>query len=96
MLEVKSTHGSRADPLHPTETGTTSASPSGGKAITRRVEVSNGTHTPMQVTLYSGAATLEHGKFLGSAGHQKNDMSGWTTMEPAQLELEPRRAQWSR
>jgi hypothetical protein len=50
--------------------------------IHRRIEVSNTTNSVAHVVLYAAAATIEHGSFLGSAGHTPNDLSTWTSVVP--------------
>jgi hypothetical protein len=54
-----------------------------GSTITRRVQVSNATGSTLHVRLYAAAASIAHGVFVGAAGHQRNEVSTWTTMRPA-------------
>jgi hypothetical protein len=56
-----------------------------GTTIERRVEVSNTTGTSLEIELYSAAATVEAGAFLGAAGHSPNDLSTWTSADPESL-----------
>jgi hypothetical protein len=58
-----------------------------GTVIHRRVEVSNTTDSTMHVALYSSAATIEKGSFLGAAGHTPNDVSLWTSVDPAASDI---------
>ena len=58
-----------------------------GTVIERRVEVSNSTTSAHQVTLYSSAATIEDGVFVGAEGHTPNELSRWTTLTPGTVEL---------
>ena len=51
-----------------------------GTTISRRIEVSNGTTSRLRATMYSAAAAITAGAFIGSAGHSANDMSSWNTM----------------
>jgi hypothetical protein len=53
-----------------------------GTVIERRIEVSNTTATTQHVVLYSSAATIEDGSFLGAEGHTPNDLSTWTSVRP--------------
>jgi hypothetical protein len=53
-----------------------------GTVIHRRIELSNSTASTAHITLYPGAATIEKGSFLGAAGHTRNDVSSWTSVEP--------------
>jgi hypothetical protein len=58
-----------------------------GTVIHRRVEVSNTTDSTMHVALYPSAATIEKGSFLGAAGHTPNDVSLWTSIDPAASDI---------
>lgn len=60
-----------------------------GSVIDRRVEVSNGTRSPMQVSVYPAAASISHGNFIGAHGHSRNDLSTWTSTTPGSLALSP-------
>lgn len=53
-----------------------------GAVIHRRVEVSNTTSASANVALYSAAAKIIKGTFVGSAGHTQNDLSTWTSISP--------------
>jgi hypothetical protein len=58
-----------------------------GTVIHRRIEVSNTTATTEHVEMYSAAATIEKGAFLGAAGHARNDLSTWTSVRPRSAEI---------
>ena len=58
-----------------------------GSVIERRVEVSNSTTSDHQVALYSSAATIEDGVFVGAEGDTANDLSGWTTVTPGTVDI---------
>jgi hypothetical protein len=58
-----------------------------GATIARRVEVSNSTGTTAHVTMYSSAATIVDGQFIGSEGRTANELSTWTMVSPATLEV---------
>jgi len=53
-----------------------------GTVIQRRIEVSNGAASPTPVVLYSAAATISGGSFLGAPGDTPNDLSTWTSVDP--------------
>lgn len=58
-----------------------------GAVIERRVEVSNSTSSNHHVTLYSSAATIEGGVFIGAEGSTPNELSRWTTMTPGKVDI---------
>lgn len=58
-----------------------------GTVLERRVEVSNGTGSHQQLSLYAAAATIGHGSFLGSAGHTPDDLSTWTSVSPGRPDV---------
>jgi hypothetical protein len=53
-----------------------------GMDIQRQIEVSNTTNSTLHVVMYSAAATIANGSFLGAAGHTGNDLSSWTSVSP--------------
>jgi hypothetical protein len=58
-----------------------------GTVIHRRIEVSNFSASRMHVGLYSAAATLTRGAFLGSAGRTRDELSTWTSISPTTLDV---------
>lgn len=60
-----------------------------GTVITRRVEVSNGTSAVASIALYSSAASIVQGTFVGAESDTANDLSSWTTVSPAVAEVSP-------
>ncbi|HVF74029.1 MAG TPA: hypothetical protein VM938_03190 [Acidimicrobiales bacterium] len=58
-----------------------------GTVIERRVEVSNSTTSSHHVALYSSAATIEDGAFVGAEGRTPNDVSRWTTVSPGTIDV---------
>jgi hypothetical protein len=58
-----------------------------GAVITRRIEVSNGTAGIASIAMYSSAASIEQGAFVGAASDTANDLSGWTTVSPSVAEV---------
>lgn len=58
-----------------------------GTVIERRVEVSNSTTSSHQVTLYSSAAAIENGVFIGAEGKTPNELSRWATVAPGTVDI---------
>lgn len=58
-----------------------------GTVIERRVEVSNSTSAKQQITLYSSAATIQDGVFVGAEGNTANEVSRWTSVTPGAVAL---------
>ncbi len=58
-----------------------------GARVQREIEVSNSTTAAAHVLLYSAAATISDGSFLGSEDHTQNDLSTWTTVEPGAVDI---------
>jgi hypothetical protein len=58
-----------------------------GTTIDRRIEVSNTTPSSVRVELYSAAASIADGVFTVAAGHTANDVSRWTSVRPAALDI---------
>lgn len=56
-----------------------------GTTIERRVEISNTTTAPLRVRVYPDAATITGGAFIGGAGHERNDLTTWTSLSAASL-----------
>ena len=54
-----------------------------GATITRRVEVSNDTAQVQAVKLYAAAGSIDDGKFAFGAGRAVNELTTWTSVEPA-------------
>jgi hypothetical protein len=60
-----------------------------GTVIHRRLALVNTTHSTLHVVLYSAAATIANGSFLGAAGHTTNELSTWTSVRPNVTDLPP-------
>lgn len=60
-----------------------------GTTFSRRAEVTNGTDRPLQLSLYSAAASVENGGFVPAEGRTQNELSRWITLEPSDLQLAP-------
>ncbi|MGW2182824.1 peptidase [Streptomyces sp. NPDC001732] len=58
-----------------------------GSTIERRVEVTNESTTPMHVDVYAAAATVAKGKFTFAPERTPNELTGWTSLDTAGLEL---------
>jgi hypothetical protein len=58
-----------------------------GSEISRRVQVQNNTGSPQSVRLYSGAAHIDGGSFVGDDAGVGNDLSTWTTVAKPQIDL---------
>lgn len=60
-----------------------------GTTIQRHVEVSNDTTRPVTVQLYAAAADISGGEFHFGEAHAANDLTRWTTLDPASVTLSP-------
>jgi hypothetical protein len=60
-----------------------------GSVDSRRIEVTNTTQAPVSVSLYAAAATIDGGSFVGESGHTANDLSTWSSVLPATVQLPP-------
>ena len=58
-----------------------------GSVISRRIEVSNTTRESVAASVYAAAAGIDGGRFVGADGHTPNDLSTWTTVLPATMDL---------
>lgn len=58
-----------------------------GHAIRRRIEIANTTAAASHVVLYTAAASIAHGSFLGADGHTPNDLSTWTAVDPGSTDV---------
>lgn len=61
-----------------------------GKTIERRIEVVNHSRSKAGVSMYSAAASVSKGGFVGAQGRSQNDVSGWTSVTPKSLALKPK------
>lgn len=59
-----------------------------GAVIERRIEVSNTTASSQQIALYAAAASIDDGSFVGAAGDTPNELSSWTSVTPAEMQIE--------
>ncbi|MHA7285925.1 hypothetical protein ACX80I_06585 [Arthrobacter sp. MDT3-44] len=59
-----------------------------GSEISRRVRVENTTDTAATIHLYSGAARIDSGVFIGEDSSVRNELSTWTTLAEPEVALE--------
>ena len=60
-----------------------------GASVRRQVEVTNGTASVANVSVYPAASTLVHGQFAFAGGHSRNELSSWTSVSSPTLRLSP-------
>ncbi len=60
-----------------------------GATLTRRVELSNHTSKPVALSLYAAGADIQHGRFRFLDGRTPNELTSWTAVQPAQVQLAP-------
>ncbi len=60
-----------------------------GTVLRRQVEVYNEAGTALSVSLYPAAATINDGGFHFADGHGRNELTTWTSVDPATVELAP-------
>jgi hypothetical protein len=60
-----------------------------GDRITRRIQVDNRTASTATIQLYAAAATVEGGAFHFADGRTPNELTGWTTVTPPSVTVQP-------
>ncbi len=60
-----------------------------GRTISRRIEIGNGTGQRQHAAVYAAAAGIHKGAFTGAAGHTGNELSTWTSLDRATVDLPP-------
>jgi hypothetical protein len=60
-----------------------------GTTITRKVQVSDGTTDPLDISLYAGGSEIKGGLWSPFAGHKPDELSQWISVEPRSVHLEP-------
>ena len=60
-----------------------------GTTISRKVEVANGTARAVKIAVYAGGAELNDGAFQPLDGPGTNELTTWTKVEPASMDLAP-------
>ncbi|GAB3158995.1 hypothetical protein [Microbispora hainanensis] len=63
-----------------------------GTTIKRRIEVSNTSGHRMRVSLYPAAADIRDHAFVFAPERTPNELSSWTTVTPAEIDLSPGQA----
>lgn len=58
-----------------------------GVTVHRRIEVANTTASPVHLDLYPDAASIAHGSFVGAPGTVASDLTSWTTLSQAGIDL---------
>lgn len=58
-----------------------------GTTVSRRIEVSNTSESGLHVTLYSGAADIVRGSFVGAAGNTGNELTTWIKLRQRSLDI---------
>jgi hypothetical protein len=59
-----------------------------GATLTRRIQLSNHTRTPVRLGLYAAGADVHHGQFRFLDGRRQNELAHWTSVQPSQLQLQ--------
>ena len=54
-----------------------------GTTISRRIEISNDTNEGFAIDAYAGAASVKDGEFTFGDADAKNELTSWTTVDPA-------------
>ena len=60
-----------------------------GTTIQRKVQVTDGTTNPLDISLYGAGSDITDGIWSPMAGHQQDELSQWITVEPATVHLNP-------
>lgn len=58
-----------------------------GTTIQRKIEVQNSTNQAVRLQLYPGGGEIKQGSFVAFAGHEGNDLTGWTSVNPTSADL---------
>lgn len=58
-----------------------------GTTVQRRVELSNTTGVVLNASVYSAAASITDGAFVGAEGRTANELSGWTTLSAETVDI---------
>jgi hypothetical protein len=61
-----------------------------GTGIHRRIQVQNNSAAAQSVRIYSGAARIQEGSFVGDNDPAVNELTTWTSVDRPQVELQPR------
>src|SRR3954464_8535974 len=60
-----------------------------GTTIKRKVQVSDGTVNPLDVSLYAAGSQIKGGVWSPFSGNQPDELSQWISMSPASVHLSP-------
>jgi hypothetical protein len=60
-----------------------------GTVIRRRILIINDERRTAHFTVYAGAAVITGGVFIGEAGHARNELTGWITVQHPSVTLGP-------
>src|SRR3954464_7580436 len=60
-----------------------------GTTIQRKVQVSDGTTSPLDVSLYAAGSEIKDGLWSPYAGQRPDELSQWITVQPSSLHLSP-------
>jgi len=60
-----------------------------GARISRKIQVSDGTSSPLSVSLYAAGSQIVKGSWSPYGGNQQNELSQWTSVSPATVALQP-------
>lgn len=60
-----------------------------GTEISRRIQVENNSDTAQTVRLYTGAAHIKDGVFVGESDPSKNELTTWSALDRDQLKVAP-------
>ena len=64
-----------------------------GTHLDRRIEVSTTADSPLPIELYTAAATVDGGIFIGAGGRTPNELSTWISVSPTSLSIPARGVQ---
>ena len=60
-----------------------------GTTIQRKVQVSDGTSSPLDVSLYAGGSDITDGVWSPYSGHRPDELSQWISVTPSSVHLNP-------
>lgn len=60
-----------------------------GRTLTRTVQISNSETSRQVIALSAGAASIQHGAFVGAAAGQSNELTSWTSLNRTSVTLAP-------
>ncbi|MCJ0901924.1 DUF916 domain-containing protein [Rhodococcus sp. ARC_M6] len=63
-----------------------------GTVINRRIQIRNNSDSPQSVRIYTGAAHIDNGIFVGDNDPSMNELTTWTSVDQSTIDLPPRGA----